>query len=282
MKRKFKICSVITLMYTLFSTSATYGKTIEPATPNYEVKIYMDPSVVLNSNNRLNQDVLDYFDMPNTVTKMSAEYLDSRGLDLNNIGWDVRLRKMEDEDNFELTYKKRYAIENGNIDASLQTTAADGFDKSEDDYEAQVDWGYEKQTLSFSNNKDVSISGYDGMELPSNTDTIKAAVNKIPGKLNNSISNGYGKAILKNAHVYGPVEAKRSIGVFNEQKFYIEVWKIKTESGSGYDYVVEASFKTDDRSEAQEGHDKLIALLKEKRWLLPKDELKTQMILNRY
>lgn len=41
---------------------------------------------------------------------------------------------------------------------------------------------------------------------------------------------------------------------------------------------VEASFKKDDRSDAQEGHDKLIALLKEKRWLLPEDE----MILNRY
>lgn len=282
MKRKIKICSVITLMCTLFSSSATYGKTIVPAIPNYEVKIYMDPSVVLNSNNRLNQDVLDYFDMPSTVTKMSVEYLDSKDLDLNNIGWDVRLRKIEGKDNFELTYKKRYVIENGDIDASLKTAAADGFDKSEDDYDAQVDWGYKKQTLSFSNKKEVSISGYDVMNLPSNADAIKAAVNKIPGKLNNSVSSGYGKSILNNAHIYGPVEAKRSIGVFNEQKFYIEVWKIKTESGIGYDYVVEASFKTDDRSEAQEGHDQLVALLKEKKWLLPREELKTQMILNRY
>jgi hypothetical protein len=278
MKRKFKICSVITLMCTLFSTSATYGKTIAPAIPNYEVKIYMDPSIVLNSNNRLNQDVLDYFDMPTNVTKMSVEYLDSKDLDLNNIGWNVRFRKMEDKDKFELTYKKRYAVENGDIDATLQKAAADGFDKSEADYEAQVDWGYEKQTLSFSNNKDVSISGYGGMDLPSKTDTIKNAVNKIPGKLNNS----NGKDVLKNAHIYGPVEAKRSIGVFNQQKFYIEVWKIKTEAGNGYDYVVEASFKTNDRSEAQEGHDKLIDVLKEKGWLLPKDQLKTQMILNRY
>lgn len=278
MKRKYKICSVITLLCILFSASATYGKTIAPAIPNYEVKIYMDPSVVLNSNNKLNQDVLDYFDMPTTVTKMSAEYLDSKDLDLNNIGWDVRLRKVEDNNNFELTYKKRYSIENGGIDAALQKAAADGFDKNEDDYEAQVDWGYEKQTLSFSNNKDVSISGYGGMDLPSKTDAIKTAVNKISGKLDNV----NGKAILKNAHIYGPVEAKRSIGVFNEQKFYIEVWKIKTEAGNGYNYVVEASFKTNDRSEAQEGHNKLIALLKEKRWLLPKDELKTQMILNRY
>lgn len=287
MKRKYKICSIMTLMFTLLSSSLTfgkitYGKTITPAVPNYEVKIYMDPSVVLDSDNKLKQDVLDEFDMPSTVTKMSVEYLDDTNLDMNNIGWDVRLRKMEDEDNFELTYKKRYAINNGDIDAALQTAAADGLDINEDDYDAQVDWGYTKQTLSFSDDKNVSISGYDGMNLPSSTDSISAAVKKIPGKLNNSVQNGYGKAVLQKAHIYGPVDANRSIGEWNGEKFYIEVWKLKAASGNGYEYVVEASFKTDDRSDAQEGHDELIAVLKEKGWLLPEDQLKTQMILDRY
>ncbi|RII34206.1 hypothetical protein D2A34_13680 [Clostridium chromiireducens] len=282
MKRKFKICSMMTLMLTLLNCSLAYGKTVTPAVPNYEVKIYMNPSVVLDSDNKLKQEVLDTFNMPSTVTKMSVEYLDSSNLDFNDIGWDVRLRKMEGDADFELTYKKRYSIANGNIDSALQTAALDGFDKSEDDYDAQVDWGYNKQTLSFSNDKDVSISGYSGMDLPSSKDSIKAAVKKIPGKLNNSISNNYGTTILQNSHIYGPVDAKRSIGTWNGEKFYIEVWKIKATSGSGYDYVVEASFKTDDRSSAQEGHDQLIELFNEKGWLLPEDQLKTQMILDRY
>ncbi|OPJ59850.1 hypothetical protein [Clostridium chromiireducens] len=282
MKRKFKICSMMTLMLTLLNCSLAYGKTVTPAVPNYEVKIYMNPSVVLDSDNKLKQEVLDTFNMPSTVTKMSVEYLDSSNLDFNDIGWDVRLRKMEGDADFELTYKKRYSIANGNIDSALQTAALDGFDKSEDDYDAQVDWGYNKQTLSFSNDKDVSISGYSGMDLPSSKDSIKAAVKKIPGKLNNSISNNYGTTILQNSHIYGPVDAKRSIGSWNGEKFYIEVWKIKATSGSGYDYVVEASFKTDDRSSAQEGHDQLIELFNEKGWLLPEDQLKTQMILDRY
>lgn len=282
MKRKFKICSMMTLMLTLLNCSLAYGKTVTPAVPNYEVKIYMNPSVVLDSDNKLKQEVLDTFNMPSTVTKMSVEYLDSSNLDFNDIGWDVRLRKMEGDADFELTYKKRYSIANGNIDSALQTAALDGFDKSEDDYDAQVDWSYNKQTLSFSNDKDVSISGYSGMDLPSSKDSIKAAVKKIPGKLNNSISNNYGTTILQNSHIYGPVDAKRSIGTWNGEKFYIEVWKIKATSGSGYDYVVEASFKTDDRSSAQEGHDQLIELFNEKGWLLPEDQLKTQMILDRY
>ncbi|WP_202117349.1 hypothetical protein [Clostridium chromiireducens] len=282
MKRKVKICSMVTLMLTLLNCTLAYGKTVTPAVPNYEVKIYMDPSVVLDSDNKLKQEVLNTFNMPSTVTKMSVEYLDSSNLDFNDIGWDVRLRKMEGDADFELTYKKRYSIANGNIDSALQTAALDGFDKSEDDYDAQVDWGYNKQTLSFSNDKDVSISGYSGMDLPSSKDSIKAAIKKIPGKLNNSISNGYGTTILQNSHIYGPVDAKRSIGTWNGEKFYIEVWKIKATSGSGYDYVVEASFKTDDRSSAQEGHDQLIELFNEKGWLLPEDQLKTQMILDRY
>ncbi|MFW2488666.1 hypothetical protein ACN077_08815 [Clostridium chromiireducens] len=282
MKRKFKICAMMTLMLTLLNYSLAYGKTVTPAVPNYEVKIYMDPSVVLDSDNKLKQEVLNTFNMPSTVTKMSVEYLDSSNLDFNDIGWDVRLRKMEGDADFELTYKKRYSIANGNIDSALQTAALDGFDKSEDDYDAQVDWSYNKQTLSFSNDKDVSISGYSGMDLPSSKDSIKAAVKKIPGKLNNSISNNYGTTILQNSHIYGPVDAKRSIGTWNGEKFYIEVWKIKATSGSGYEYVVEASFKTDDRSSAQEGHDQLIELFNEKGWLLPEDQLKTQMILDRY
>lgn len=278
MKRKYKICSTITLICTLFSGSVAYGKTTAPAVPNYEVKIYMDPSIVLDSNNELNEDVLNSFEVTNSPLKMSVEYLDSMNLDLNNNGWDVRFRKKENDENFELTYKKRYAIQNGDIDGALNKAASEGFDKNEEDYEAQVDWGYGKETLSFSNDKDANISGYEGIDLPSSKEVIKAAVNKIPGKL----TNIGGKDILKNAYIYGPVDSKRYTGVFNGEKLYIEVWNIKNSLGNGYEKVVEASFKTDSRSEAEEGHDELIDSLKENGWLLPKDELKTQMILDRY
>lgn len=282
MKKSFKIISMITLMSLLLNCSAVYGKTVTPAVPNYEVKIFMDPSVVLNSNNELKSNVLNTFNMPNSVTKMSVEFLDSDNLALNNYGWNVRLRKTEGEDNFELNYKKRYAIENGDIDSALQTAAKDGFDINEQDYAAQIEWGYQKQTLSLSNVKNASISGYNGMELPSAKDARNAAASKVPGKLNNNPYSDFGKSILKDAHIYGPVTAKRSIGVWNGEKFYIEVWKIKNSSGNDYEYVVEASFKTDNRSEAKTKHDTLISYLKDKGWLLPVDQLKTQMILDRY
>lgn len=282
MKKIYKIITIITMIFTLFNISVGYGATVDPAVPDYEVKIFMDPSVVLNSNKELKSSILSNFNMPNSVTKMSVEFLDSTSLDLNNAGWVVRLRKTEGKDKFELNYKKRYSILNGNIDGTLQSAASEGFDINENDYAAQIEWGYGKQTLSLSNVKEVSISGYNGMDLPSAKDARKAASDNVPGKLNNYLYSDWGKSILKDAHIYGSVDGKRSIGVWSGLKFYIEVWKIKNASGTGYEYVVEASFKTDSRSTASAKHDELIAYLNGKGWLLPLDKLKTQMILERY
>lgn len=59
----------------------------------------------------------------------------------------------ENKSDYELTYKKRYPVVNGNIQAALTLANQEGFDASDDNYEAEVDWGYGKQTLSFSNTK---------------------------------------------------------------------------------------------------------------------------------
>ena len=53
-------------------------------------------------------------------------------------------------------------------------------------------------------------------------------------------------------------------------------------SGSGTDYVVEASFKTDSATTASTKHDQLIAFLQSKGWFLAQDSLKTQLIMDRY
>lgn len=254
------------------------------ATPNYEVKWYLDPAIVLNSDHKLRSDVLNEFGMPTTVEKMNVEYLDSDDLDLNDEGWEVRIRKMESDGDkdFELTYKKRYPIVNGDLQAALNEAAADGFDADEEDYDAQVDWGYSTQTLSFSNDKDEEKSGYDGMELPDAGDSRDMAVDRLPGKLENWKSGDWAENILEDAHIYGPVSAKRSIGEWNGEKLYIEVWEIKKASGSGYDYIVEASFKEDDYSVASSKRDQLKNVLVSKGWFLPQDGLKTSLILDRY
>ncbi|RAP31180.1 hypothetical protein C2W64_00352 [Brevibacillus laterosporus] len=201
---------------------------------------------------------------------------------MNQEGWISRIRKSDSKEHLELTYKKRYPIKNDDIDAALIQANKDGFDATDTDYEAQVEWGYKQKTLSISREKKVKQSGYQGTELPSLADSIKLVTTNILGKLDKWLYAGWGKEKLEQARIYGPVLAKRYTGTWNGLKTYVEIWPIKAASGNSVEYIVEASFKTAKSSVAVEEQKKLIVFLKEKGWFLPKDSLKTALILERY
>ncbi|TDF98340.1 hypothetical protein E1757_11060 [Paenibacillus piri] len=250
--------------------------------PDYEVKLLLDSAVVLGSDNKLNGTVRDAFGMPETVTKMNVQFMDTDNKDIYDNGWVARIRKTEGEKDFELTYKKRYPITNGNIDAALTKANQEGFDSSDTNYEAQVEWGYQNQTLSLSRVKSDSKAGYSGMDLPSASDSRKLLVNNVPVKMDKWLYSGWGTDMLNNSRIYGPVLAKRYIGTWSGIKTYIEIWPIQNAAGTGIEYVVEASFKTTSRTTAQQKHDELIVYLQSKGWFLPQDSLKTQLIMDRY
>ncbi|KAJ4178544.1 hypothetical protein NW767_014838 [Fusarium falciforme] len=98
-------------------------------TPEHEVKLLLKPTAVLGPDNELTSAILSTFDTLPTVTKLNS----------------ARVRKTENEDDFELTYKTRYAITGGDINAPLTTANIDEFDAGDTKYEAQVEWGYQKQ-----------------------------------------------------------------------------------------------------------------------------------------
>ncbi|MFC4811804.1 hypothetical protein [Paenibacillus sp. GCM10023250] len=250
--------------------------------PDYEVKLLLNPSAVLGPDFKLTSTVLSTFAMPSTVTKMNVAFLDTSAKEIYNNGWSPRIRKTEGEDDFELSYKKRYAIANDDINAALTQANRDGFDSGDDNYEAQVEWGYQKKTLSITRTKKGSKSGYSGMDLPSIGDARSLMVNNAPDKFNDWLRDDWGTDNLKNARYFGPVLAKRSEGTWNGLKLYIEVWPIKNAAGTGTEYVVEASFKTDSAATASAKHDQLISFLQSKGWFLAQDSLKTQLIMDRY
>jgi len=250
--------------------------------PNYEVKLLMDPSKVLGSDFKLTSTVRSAFGMPDTVTKMNVEFLDTNAKDIYNNGWSPRVRKTEGENDFELSYKKRYAITGSDINAALTQANNDGFNSGDTNYEAQVEWGYQKKTLSITRTKSGSKSGYSGMDLPNLSDSRSLLINNAPDKFNNWLSSGWGTSKLSSSRVYGPVLAKRSIGKWSGMELYIEVWPIKNAAGTGTEYVVEASFKTDSQATASSKHDELVTYLQGKGWFLAQDSLKTQLIMDRY
>lgn len=259
--------------------------------PNYEIKLLMKPEVVLGPDNKLENAVLSTFAIPASVEKMNVQFLDTDTKDLDNSGWNLRIRKMEndDDDKFELTYKKRYPIIDGpdgdiegNIDAVLTTAKNDGFD-STTTYEAQVEVGYRKLTLSLSHDKSYRKSGFTGMNLPPEDASREVLINKAPTEFKNRPNENWGIQKLDVSRIYGPVLAKRSKGNWDGTRLYIEVWPIdKAKGGTEIEYIVEASFKTSSLTAALEKRSKLEAFLQSKGWFLPRDSLKTSLIMERY
>ncbi|KAK3682797.1 hypothetical protein B0T22DRAFT_494437 [Podospora appendiculata] len=255
--------------------------------PNYEVKFLLDPALVLDAtSHKLTAEVLSALSLSSKVAKMNVQFLDTDTKDIYNAGWSPRIRKMEKkETELELTYKKRYPINGTDLDATLALAASQGFGDDEDaDYEPQVEWGFSKQTLSLSNDKSDKSASPGGMDLPDVDASRKMLIAKAPGKFENWLEPGWGKELLARARVFGPVLAKRSTGDWNGTKMYVEVWPIRAaaQEADGLEYVVEASFKADTNDEASATRDALRALLSDKGWLVEKDSLKTQMIMDRY
>ncbi|ORY13690.1 hypothetical protein BCR34DRAFT_561529 [Clohesyomyces aquaticus] len=250
--------------------------------PNYEVKLLMNPTAVLGTDNKLKPTVLSTFSMPTSVTKMNVQFLDTSAKEIYNAGWSPRIRKMEGGSDFELTYKKRYPVTNDDITAALNTANSEGFDSTTTTYDAQIEWGYQKKTLSISRDKTASDAGYSGVDLPGTSPSRSMLQNNAPDKFDDWVYNNWGTTTLGVSRIFGPVLAKRSVGTWSGQQLYIEVWPIKDAAGTGIEYIVEASFKVDTVSVASAKHDELVTFLTSKGWFLAQDSLKTQLIMDRY
>ncbi|KAF4170830.1 hypothetical protein CNMCM8694_005647 [Aspergillus lentulus] len=252
--------------------------------PEYEVRLQLNPAAVLGPNHELTDTVLSTFGIPPTSPiKLNVQFLDTSDKELYTAGWSARIRKTENEDDFELTYKKRYTITGGDIDAALAAANNDGFSTASANYEAQVEWGYQNQTLSISRKKTIADSGNSRMDLPGTSRSIEMLVKEAPDKFENWRPNNWGTRALAVSRIFGPVCASRCIGTWNQMRLYLEVWPlIKLKGSTEIEYIVEASFKTKSRQTAADEKSRLADRLEEKGWFLAQDSLKTQLIMERY
>lgn len=113
----------VLIAFTSFAASAAPASSAaapQPMTPDYEVKLFLDPSLVLDANHELTPAVRTYF-QTGAAEKIRVQFLDTNDQRINQEGWYVRLRKKENDasNKFELVYKKRYPVENGNLNAAL-------------------------------------------------------------------------------------------------------------------------------------------------------------------
>jgi hypothetical protein len=252
-----------------------------PAVPDYEVKFFLDPAKVLDNLNEPTKAVHDALGLSSSVKKLRMLFLDSKTHDLHEVGWNVRLRTIEDEEGIELAFKKRFRVGDQPLSQILEQAASEGFGADDGNYRAQVEWG-SRRTLSFTRKKTVHVKGVKGMELPEEADARLAAVAEIAGKLDRARPGGWARGILAEAHAYGPVKGRRWSGKPDGLKLDFEVWEVRMADGKGTEPIVELSFKEDDGAKAEAGRTGLEHFLKAKGWLLGKDVLKTELILQRY
>lgn len=250
--------------------------------PDYEIRLLLNPTAVLSPEHEVTATVLSTFEMPQTVTKMNVQFLDKSSKELYAADWSTRIRKIENEDNFELTYKKRYAVTGGDIDAALIAANNDGFNVGNAKYEAQVEWGYQTQTLSVSRKKTVEDSGKSGMDLPETSKSRKMLIDNAPNKFDNWRSNKWGTHTLAVSRIFGPILVRRYIGSWNEMPLYLEIWPLLDLHGTGIEYLVEISFKTKNPKTALFEKTNLTAYLQSKGWFLAQDSLKASLIMERY
>lgn len=279
---KRKLISAITLlgMCSLIFTNTAYAK--ENMVPDYEMKFLLDSGKVLNDDYELNSEYRGFFDTGKKYETVGVLYLETEDYDFSNEGWYNRIRIKEDSDKFDLTYKKRYSIENGDIEDALTKANEEGFDISDTNYEAQVDWGYNKMTLSLSNKKTEKNNGYDEMELPGRKDAIEIIKDNMPGKEEDWKEKNWGKDLIDDVKKCGPVYYSKYEGEIEGITVDIEVWPVYTESTDSTEYITEVSFKEDEYDEAASNRNKVMDALEDKGILKHEDSLKTQKILEAY
>ncbi|MDA1759575.1 hypothetical protein PDK32_04715 [Bacillus cereus] len=275
MKKVFVFASIF---FCCFLYNVKEGFAASPMKPSFEVKLLLKPEQVLGDNKEMNEEVLEYFQAGTNYERIQVQFLDTANKNLSSEGWFARIRKKEFSKDFELTYKKRYPIQNGVIQDALEIAKKDGFDSKTDSYEAEVDWGFEKKTLSISNKKSYSAKGYGVLDLPTERAAQNMLIEKLPGKMNKWLYTNWGEEMLKNSHIYGPVLMKRYTGEFENIKANIEIWPLSNTGKLEDDFVIEVSFKTNEESIATKQRELLMASLEKKGWLLPKDSLKTELI----
>ena len=250
--------------------------------PTYEVKFLLNSEQVLSKEHLLKKEYRNYFNTDSEYHTMSILYLDTEMQDFNNQGWINRIRAKEGKSSFELTYKKRYPIQDGNIENALTLANREGFDATDMNYSAEIDWGYSKMTLSLSCQKEKSNKGYDDLELPKKNAAIEMIKDKMPGKEENWLYENWGKEVSKDAKKAGPVHCYRYNGKCDGIDVDIEIMPIENQTNDNITYVTELSFKENDYESASEGRDIIMNELDELGILEHRDSLKTQMILDAY
>lgn len=241
-----------------------------------EVKYLLDPAKVLDAEGKPTEEALNLLGWTGKVKNRGMQFLDVEGKLYNEAGWSNRVRIKQGDDEYDVTFKKRYAVENGDIAAALAKAEADGFVAGLEGYEAELDWGWNKLTLSVATETSVAKVGYDDTVLPNLEDSIAMVEGAMPAEVK-AVAADITKAVL-----CGPVYYPRYTGELAGMELDIEICAITNQKTGEVEYIFEVAFSADTYEEAAAKRDEIAKILEDAGVLLKEDGLKTNKILNAY
>ena len=294
-ERKFKLVPNIAVDTSGLETITVGLEEVAQAmTPGYEVKFLVKPDLVLDSSTKKpNADFLALFTGMTLKGTNKMSYYDTPDLALNKAGWTIRIRKKSNKKAQQCTFKKRYSkinkkstLTQGDVNKSVKRATREGLDTLSPFLGGcEIDYGFSKCTLSYSADYNIAETGKGNTDIPDSATSIQFITNNKPAIFTEDITN---------IREHGAVELTMYAGTFKGTvEVELDVMTIKDELGTGTETICEVSFKLEDytgaRYEKQTDlmlanklREELRAVLVEKGYLLEKDGLKTNMILQRY
>lgn len=284
------LSAVLTLggMQTAAATEEEADRTAAvPEGLSYEVKFLLDPEQVLDEAHHLKKEWEQAFGITEDFVPYEVMYLETPEQEFQREGWSNRLRRKSGKKKVERTYKKRYPVADGNIAETYETAEKDGFaipgkdagKDAADGFEAQIDWGYEKMTLSFSCENSEKTERSDSLASFSAAEARAFLKKGMPEKEADWRQKGWGLVMTDRAEAAGPVRFLRAKGMLEEHEVTVEIWPVMEKDKNETGFTVELSFKAESFPEARDGRTKLTKLFDEKGILLHEDSLKTGMVL---
>ena len=245
-----------------------------------ETHILLDSALVLDEKHLLKKEIRDEFQLEKKFKSYSLAYFETPDRAFGSEGWinRVRMRDGKADKGFELTYKKRYHVEGNDPGLVLSLAEAEGFDLSDENWEAEVEWNHSGMILSISAESKGPADGLESVADLSAADGISMLKAGMPLAEKNWKSEDWGIRIMEEAEMAGPVHFDRF--TYLDHKIQIEVWEIPERSSGEAEYITELSFKDDSLEEAAVFREKLTGLLMEQGILVQEDALKTKQILD--
>ena len=249
-----------------------------------EVHFMLDSAAVLEENHQLKKELRNEFEIGKKAKTFGVVYFDGEDRLFEQEGWINRIRLQEEkpEKGFELTYKKRYRISGTDVDDAVRRAVADGFDLSDGEWEAEVEWGFSHMTLSVSHEANVDAGELKSVAELTPETGLSMVEQNMPAEERDWTTEQWGSRALESAQLVGPVFFTRYSGKYKDSKVQIEVWEIPEKDSGESRPITEISIKAEDCESASEIRGEISEKLQELGVLIEEDSLKTLQVMDAF